>query len=532
MKKVITFSLWGSNPDYTLGAIKNAILAKMYYPEFECWFYIHQNTVPYEIIDNLSKLDNTRIIFKTGDLNTCKPMMWRFEAIDDPCVEIMLSRDTDTLILLREKLAVDEWLNTDKLFHIMRDHPHHGFKILAGMFGTKKIPQVNGWSSIMANCTHVSGKNCDQDFLRDYIYDHIKDNSVIHASFNKYENHCLIFPIEYDNGYRFVGEYVYSDGSRSQTHIDALKDSINKNNNMQIHLISSFYIIDDDNSISIQRNAEILECLYKNINNPNIGKIHLYVDDINALNKAIELNKNNKLKIISVGNQPLYSEMFEYAINNLKDEIVMICNSDIYLYKCDLNVLGKLNNNVYALSRHERSLKCKVLGWGSYDAFIFYPKYIDIKTPKQCEHKQNVAGSDDNIINILVDSGMTLYNPCFEIIILHLHDSELRTYKSNKIANGKYFIKQAYLNDVYKDEYTFFHGLDHNCDDVGFNRSYSIDDLKKHCQGRADIAGFNTLGYMKSKIDVYTLGETEWIHKKSMHGIYIKNEHLPINYIQ
>ena len=86
MKKVITFSLWGSNPDYTLGAIKNAILAKMYYPEFECWFYIHQNTVPYEIIDNLSKLDNTRIIFKTGDLNTCKPMMWRFEAIDDPCV--------------------------------------------------------------------------------------------------------------------------------------------------------------------------------------------------------------------------------------------------------------------------------------------------------------------------------------------------------------------------------------------------------------------------------------------------------------
>ena len=51
--------------------------------------------------------------------------MWRFETIDDPDVEINMSRDTDTRILLREKLAVDEWLASGKTFHIMRDHPHH-----------------------------------------------------------------------------------------------------------------------------------------------------------------------------------------------------------------------------------------------------------------------------------------------------------------------------------------------------------------------------------------------------------------------
>ena len=34
MKKVISFSLWGKNPTYTIGAIKNAELASQFYPDF------------------------------------------------------------------------------------------------------------------------------------------------------------------------------------------------------------------------------------------------------------------------------------------------------------------------------------------------------------------------------------------------------------------------------------------------------------------------------------------------------------------
>ena len=151
MKKIITFSLWGNNPTYNIGAIKNAELAKYAYPDFECWFYIHKDTVPQQTVDALNSLTNTKIIFKTGDLNNenCKPRMWRFEAIDDEEVELVLSRDTDTRILLREKLAVDEWIQSNQMFHIMRDHPHHNFSILAGMFGTKKIPQIPNWTNII-----------------------------------------------------------------------------------------------------------------------------------------------------------------------------------------------------------------------------------------------------------------------------------------------------------------------------------------------------------------------------------------------
>jgi protein O-GlcNAc transferase len=224
MKKVISFSLWGNNPTYNIGAIKNAESAKEIYPDFECWFYIHKDTVPQETIDALNSFTNTKIIFKTGDLTNenCKPRMWRYEAIDNSEVEIVLSRDTDTRILMREKLAVDEWLSSNTIFHIMRDHPHHNFSILAGMFGTKKIPEIPNWTNIINSYNKTDNRMYDQDFLRDYVYPKIINNSTIHATFHKYEPHAKNFPINYDETYKFVGEYVYSDNSRSIEHINEL----------------------------------------------------------------------------------------------------------------------------------------------------------------------------------------------------------------------------------------------------------------------------------------------------------------------
>ena len=60
-KKVISFSLWGDKPIYNIGAIRNAITAKEVYPDFECWFYIHKESVPQKTIDELNALPNTKI---------------------------------------------------------------------------------------------------------------------------------------------------------------------------------------------------------------------------------------------------------------------------------------------------------------------------------------------------------------------------------------------------------------------------------------------------------------------------------------
>lgn len=227
MVKVISFSLWGDKPIYNIGAIKNVECAKEYYPDFECWFYVHLPSVPETTIIELQKHTNVKLIFKDGDLNTSKPRMWRFEAIDNDNVSVMLSRDTDTRILLREKLAVDEWINSDKLFHIMRDHPYHSYPIQGGMFGMKKNPKIISLCYLINNFKQYGDRTYDQDFLKNSIYPIVKNDAFIHSSFCKLENEITNpFPISYDAEFRFVGEYINPDETGVIEHRNMIKNKV------------------------------------------------------------------------------------------------------------------------------------------------------------------------------------------------------------------------------------------------------------------------------------------------------------------
>lgn len=54
------------------------------------------------------------------------PKMYRFLAMIDPNVDVVVSRDIDSLIWPREVAAVREWLASNFTFHLMRDHTAHG----------------------------------------------------------------------------------------------------------------------------------------------------------------------------------------------------------------------------------------------------------------------------------------------------------------------------------------------------------------------------------------------------------------------
>lgn len=135
-KKIITFSLWGDNPKYCVGAVKNAKLREKIYPDWICRFYVH-NKVPQKYIEQLKNIDKTEVVIENRSADWTG-MFWRFEAIADSDVKIMISRDCDSRLNEREMHAVHEFENGEHSFHIMRDHPHHGFNVLGGMFGIKK----------------------------------------------------------------------------------------------------------------------------------------------------------------------------------------------------------------------------------------------------------------------------------------------------------------------------------------------------------------------------------------------------------
>ena len=63
--KVISFSLWGTKPIYQVGSIRNAKMAKEIYPDFQCWFYVHEETVPKETIEKFGGKNVGSISSKT-----------------------------------------------------------------------------------------------------------------------------------------------------------------------------------------------------------------------------------------------------------------------------------------------------------------------------------------------------------------------------------------------------------------------------------------------------------------------------------
>jgi hypothetical protein len=129
-------------------------------------------------------------------------MFWRFLACKDG--DVMISRDTDSRLSLREKLAVDEWLKSDKDFHIMRDHPYHAMEILGGMWGCRN-GILNDIESEIIKYNKGNFWQVDQNFLKEKIYPKILKNCFVHDSFFKIEVNSKQFPSERINK-EFVGD--------------------------------------------------------------------------------------------------------------------------------------------------------------------------------------------------------------------------------------------------------------------------------------------------------------------------------------
>jgi hypothetical protein len=179
MKKVISYSLWGDNPIYTHGALKNLEMAKEIYPEWTCRFYLDKN-VPEDIITKLK--EGGAEVYKYMKDGDWYAMFWRFLPASDPKVDVMISRDCDSRLTVREKEAVEEWLKSDKLFHIMRDHPYHKTEILGGMWGVKK-PLLNNMKNLMGSYKMGNFWQTDQNFLREKVYPIVKDHSMVHDEY-------------------------------------------------------------------------------------------------------------------------------------------------------------------------------------------------------------------------------------------------------------------------------------------------------------------------------------------------------------
>ena len=221
MKKILSLSLWGNNPKYTVGAIENIKLAAELYQDWTVRLYTDK-TAHDCIVDKVNDYNNYEFVVKKdeGDWNG---MLWRFLPSIEDDVDVMISRDCDSRITAREKDAVDEWLSSDKDFHIMRDHPFHDIQILGGMWGCRNNIFRKIGISVIDPDSYESKWQVDQHFLRYEVYPKVFDTIFVHDPYDHFPNekHVKDFPSPRINSH-FVGEIFDGDKNRHPDHYTLL----------------------------------------------------------------------------------------------------------------------------------------------------------------------------------------------------------------------------------------------------------------------------------------------------------------------
>jgi hypothetical protein len=138
--KFISFSLYGNDPKYVIGAYKNIELCQKLCPEWTVKIFTNVNVTSKQTIDILSKFSNTIIIDPETILTNHDvykfPMFWRFFAFFDNAPA--LSRDLDSRITVRELQYINNWINLDKSIFIVRDHPWQS-QVPGGLVGMKNL---------------------------------------------------------------------------------------------------------------------------------------------------------------------------------------------------------------------------------------------------------------------------------------------------------------------------------------------------------------------------------------------------------
>jgi len=218
MKKIISYSLWGDNPKYCVGALKNAEMRKIFYPDWIARFYVHKD-VDKKYIEKLKSTDNTEIIIKEGSADWTG-MFWRFEAISDEDVSVMICRDTDSRLSHREVAAVKEFEESGMMFHIMRDHPYHNAFVLGGMFGVKK-GLIDDMKDLCQNFSQTNQYGTDYKF-----FDSIKNRIPLFLTMTHDEfRGGLNFPT-LRKDFEFVGEVFDENENHVENHRLAIKNHI------------------------------------------------------------------------------------------------------------------------------------------------------------------------------------------------------------------------------------------------------------------------------------------------------------------
>lgn len=207
-QRVIAFSLWGSEKRYINGAVRNLMVHKEVYPDWQIWIY-HDSSVPQDTLNVLHDL-GANLLPQTDKQSQKQKLCWRFKVANHADVGYFLVRDIDSVFSHREKITVEQWLHSGKWFHTIHDWWTHTDLILAGLWGGVANVLPNVWNMAENYSSNaLTTPNIDQWFLRDKVWSYVKQSCFMH---DRYYRQGVAEPIlgSTANANEHIGSCEYS----------------------------------------------------------------------------------------------------------------------------------------------------------------------------------------------------------------------------------------------------------------------------------------------------------------------------------
>jgi hypothetical protein len=214
MVNVFSFCLYGppNQSYYPMPTLQNIHLIRKYFPDWKVYLYTAPDVDP-EFLEQVAMYSNVviRPTEKLGAVN----MFYRFFAIDEPDVEIMMVRDLDSRVHWKDRWAINQFLNNIQYdSHIIRDNIEHTSKMMGGLWGMRKIDGliIEYLYKLYKESPSDRGYGADQSFLTDYVYPYLWKNALVHYSNGRViaEEKAVQFPFEYVNEV-YCGRYEISE---------------------------------------------------------------------------------------------------------------------------------------------------------------------------------------------------------------------------------------------------------------------------------------------------------------------------------
>jgi hypothetical protein len=182
-ENVIAYCLWGNEPRYQVPLLENVRLQPHLFPGWTIRVYHDETVDPSYLATLASRGAQLQAMQLPPGQPAHRKLLWRFDVISDPTIKRFLCRDADSLLSVKERVAVDAWLQSYHYFHAMRDWYSHTDLLLAGMWGGvgNILPDV---STLLRAYTawRVENDHVDQDVLAETVWPTIRGSVLIHDS--------------------------------------------------------------------------------------------------------------------------------------------------------------------------------------------------------------------------------------------------------------------------------------------------------------------------------------------------------------